>query len=428
MKAPAARRRPGATLLAVPLVSFCLLAPGCDGGGPSWTQWGGPGQDFRAESEGLAATWPEEGPPILWQRALGDGYSGIVVEDGRLYTMYRDGAEESVSCLDAGTGETLWEHRYEASPGDGHDHQKGDGPRATPLIAGDRIYSVGVSGKLHCLNKRNGEPVWSRDLWKEFGGNFLMHGYSSSPVAYGNTLITLVGGAGAGIVAFDLRDGSVVWSRHDFQNSYSTPKIVRVDGQDLLLAFMATELVGVDPADGELHWVYRHENEWGQNIGMPILSADGSMLFLSSPRAGAKGLALELNDRKFEVREVWATRKIQFFHVTAVRDGDHVYGSTGILTPTLMAGIDMKTGEIAWRQRDVAKANCLWADDRLIILDEDGVLYLATATPEGLTVHSSVELLDGVAWTVPTLVGRTLYVRDRSRVMAIDLGDVERPS
>lgn len=428
MNAPAVRRRPDASILAAPLLWLCLLAPGCGGGGPSWTQWGGPAQDFRAASEGLAATWPEEGPPVLWRRALGDGYSGIVVEDGRLYTMYRDGSEESVVCLDAGTGETLWEQRYQASPGDGHDHQKGDGPRATPLIAGDRIYTIGVSGKLHCLRKRDGEPVWSRDLWGEFRGNFLMHGYASSPVAYGTTVITLVGGPGAAIVAFDQRDGSVVWSRHEFQNSYSSPKIVRVEGQDLLLAFMASELVGVDPADGELHWVYRHENEWGQNIGMPILSADGKMLFISSPRAGARGLALEHKGREFDVREVWETRKIQFFHVTAVRDGNHVYGSTGILTPTLMAGFDMTTGEIAWRRRDLAKANCLWADGRLIILDEDGVLYLATATPEGLTVHSSVELLDGVAWTVPTLVGQTLFLRDRNQVMALDLGETGRSS
>ena len=121
------------------------------------------------------------------------------------------------------------------------------------------------------------------------------------------------------------------------------------------------------------------------------------------------------------VEEVWSTRKIQFYHVTTVRDGDYVYGSTGN-GPAFMAAINIKTGEIAWRKRGFAKANCLYADGKLIILDEDGTLYLATASPEDLTVHSQVELLDKVSWTVPTLSGKTLYIRDKHRIRALDLG------
>ncbi len=141
-----------------------------------------------------------------------------------------------------------------------------------------------------------------------------------------------------------------------------------------------------------------------------------------SPHIRPAVAPLTNNGGKTEIEEVWATRKIQFYHVTSVRQGDYVYGSTGMRAPAFMSAVNVKTGEIAWRKRGFAKANCLYADGKLIILDEDGMLYLATANAEDLTVHSQVELLDEVSWTVPTLVGKTLYVRDKKSILALDLG------
>jgi len=386
----------------------------------SWTQWGGPNQDFRAPTAELADSWPEEGPKKLWSRDLGEGYSAILVEDGRLYTMYRDEDKEVVIALDAGDGETIWEHRYDHAPAEGHITQYGKGPRSTPMIDGDRIYTIGVAGKMHCLNKKDGKVLWSHELWgEEFGGSFLNHGYSSSPVAYKDTVLALVGGEGHSIVAFNKKDGSVAWQALDYKNSYSTPRIYDVGGQDQLIVFMAEALIGIDPSNGELAWEYPHQNQWGQNINMPVM-VDGH-LFMSSLEAGAKGLKLTRNGAKTEVEEVWTSRKIQFYHVTSVREGDYVYGSTGGQV-SFMSAVNVKTGEIAWRKRGFAKANVVYADGRLIILDEDGKLALTTATPEDLTVHSEVSLLDKVAWTVPTIVGKTMFVRDKTNILALDLG------
>ena len=131
----------------------------------SWIQWGGPGQEFRAASTGLAAEWPEAGPRELWSRELGDGYSAILVEDGRLYTMYRSDEKEAVICLDATDGKTIWEQRYEHEPAEGHVRNFGSGPRSTPLIDGDRIFTIGVAGKMHALNKKDGKVLWTHDLW-----------------------------------------------------------------------------------------------------------------------------------------------------------------------------------------------------------------------------------------------------------------------
>ena len=407
----------------IPALVLVLVLPTAAAAEPTdnWTQWGGPRTDFKAPAVGIADSWGEFGPKQLWSRELGDGYSTILVEDGRLYTMYRSGDMEAAICMDAGTGETIWEHKYNHDPHPGHATQFGTGPRATPLISGERIYTIGVAGMMHSLKKEDGEVVWGHNLWGEnFGGNKLPHGYSSSPIEYQDTVIALVGGEGKSIVAFNKADGSVAWQSMSYKNSYATPQILEVDGQEQLVAFMAKELIGADPGTGEELWRYPQENQWEQNINPPAL-VDGQYLFLSSPQAGARGLKLSNQDGKTQVEELWSSRKIQFYHVTSVNDGDWVYGSSGTRSPAFMSAVNVKTGEIPWRKRGIGKANSVYADGRVVVLDEDGKLYLTTATPEDLTIHSEVELLDRVAWSAPTIVGKNMYVRDKVKIMALDL-------
>ena len=411
----------GAARLVLSLALACGAAQAGDKAA-TWLQWGGPNQDFSAPAKSLATSWPEGGPQQLWSRTLGEGYSAILVDGGRLYTMYRAEKKEVVVCLDAKSGETIWEHRYEHAPSDGHVYGYGAGPRSTPLIAGDRVFTVGIAGRMHALNKSDGEVVWSRDLWGgDLGGNVRGHGYSSSPVAYKGTVIITVGGENAGIVAFDQASGTVEWKALNFKNSHSSPRIVDIAGEPQLVVFMTEELVGVDPNNGQLRWRYPHGNQWGHNISMPIV-VDGDTIFLSSVQAGARGIRLVHDGEGTEAKEIWSTRRIQFYHGSVVRNGDWVYGSTGTTSPAFMAAVNLRTGEIGWRERGFGKANCVEADGKLIILDEDGVLYLARATPEELVVLAKTQLLNRVAWTVPTIVGKILYVRDNRQILALNLG------
>ncbi|MFQ5349558.1 MAG: PQQ-binding-like beta-propeller repeat protein, partial [Thermoanaerobaculia bacterium] len=313
-------------------LAAALLQPVAAGGETTadWTQWGGPGQNFRAPASGIADSWGEHGPRQLWSRELGDGYSTVLVEDGRLYTMYRAGDQEAVICLDAATGETIWEHRYDHDPRPGHVTQFGPGPRSTPLVSGDRIYTIGVGGMMHSLKKETGEVVWGHNLWGEvFGGNHLQHGYASSPIEYGDTVIALVGGEGKSIVAFDKTDGHIVWQAMSHPNSYGSPRILEIDGREQLVAFMRDGMVGADPATGEELWSYPIDVQFQQNINPPTL-VDGQYLFFSSLNSGARGLKLtNRDDGKTDVEELWSSRKIRFYHVTSVNDGDWVYGSSG---------------------------------------------------------------------------------------------------
>ncbi len=410
-----------AWVAALAWLAISLAAPGSIAEeSAAWRQWGGPTRDFLAPAAGLAAVWPEGGPERLWQRELGQGQSAILFEENRLYTMYRTGDDEVVVSLDAGSGELVWEHRYPA-PYQGQ-RGYGTGPRATPLLDGERLFTVGVGGIFSAFDKRDGRLLWRRELWGEaLGGNVLSHGYSSSPVAWGDLVIVPVGGENAGLVAFEQQDGGVAWSALDLRNSFSSPRIVELLGEEQLVVLMAREIVGVEPATGELLWSFPQVNQWKHNITLPTV-VDDDLVVISSPEAGARGLRLRRVDDGIEVEQIWASRRVQFYHAATVRDGDWLYGSSGTATPAFMTAINVRTGEIGWRERGFAKANCVGVDGRLLILDEDGVLYLASATPEGIEVHAKTELLERMAWTAPTVVGRTMYVRDDELILAVDLG------
>lgn len=385
-----------------------------------WTQWGGPHQDWIAPAAALADSWPESGPPRLWKRDLGEGYSAILADQGKLYTLYRAGGQEIAVCLKADTGETLWGHKDAVGPKPGHIEQFGSGPRATPVLANGRLFTAGVAGRLTCLDAQTGKSLWSKDLWDDNQATRLEHGYSSSAVACEDAVIVLVGGPGHAIVALNQADGKVLWQRHDFRNSYSSAKIIKLDGRDHLVAFMADEIVGLDPGTGELLWSYKIGNQFKQNVCLPLWG-DDNILFFSTSEGGSRGLKLSRQGDRVTTEELWSTRKIQFYHVTAVRVGDWIYGSTGSGT-CFMSALNAKTGEVAWRERGFGKATVIYADGKLIILDEDGQLALASPTPQGLNLRSKAPVLDRVSWTAPTLVGRTLYLRDQKSIMALDLG------
>ena len=233
----------------------------------------------------------------------------------------------------------------------------------------------------------------------------------------GETLFAV--GVSGRMHALDKSGGRVQWQALDFKNSYSSPTLATIAGEEQLIVFMAEELIGVDPDDGRLRWRFPHANQWGHNISTPVI--DGDRIFISSPQVGTRGLRLIPEGDTIRVEQVWSTRRIQFYHATAVRDGDWVYGTIGTMAPAFMTAVNLRTGEIAWRERGFSKANCVYGDGKMIILDEDGNLALATATPEGLTVHSKCKVAERYAWATPTLVGATLYVRDRKHIMALDL-------
>jgi outer membrane protein assembly factor BamB len=409
-------------LKAILLVAFLLSATAQTALAQDWAQWGGPHRDFKSDAKGLAASWPTTGPRRLWQRELGEGYSAIAAERGVLFTMYRRAENEVVVALDAASGKTIWEYSYSAPFSPDYDMTNGPGPHATPLVTGNLVFTSGATGKLHCLDKKTGKVLWSHDLLNEFHGTLRVNGYSCSPIAYKDKIVMLVGGQASALVAFNQKDGSVAWKKHDFKNSTSSPIVINVDGQDQLVAFMYGEVVGVDPENGNLFWSHPHPVDYGLNTSTPVWGPDNLLFISSGYDGGSRVLKLTRAGDKTTVEEVWAHRLMRVHFSNAIRVDDFICGSSGDFGPAPFTAIDVKTGKVLWRNRSFPRASFLFADGHFIILDEDGELMLANATAEGLTVVSKVQLLKNQAWTVPSLAGTHLYLRDRKNIMALELG------
>ena len=403
------------------LAFLLALGTGAPAQAQDWLQWGGPGRNFISDSKGLADSWPASGPRRLWNRTLGEGHSTILAEKGKLYTMYRKGEQEVIVSLEADSGKTIWEYSYDA-PTKGMDYSEGFGPHSTPLISGDTLYAVGALGSFHALDKRTGKVLWSHELWRQMGGRKLDRGYACSPIEFKNTIILQVGGPGQAVVAFNKNDGSIAWKKQDFTVSFSSPLLVDVDGQQQLVVFGAEQIVGLDPNNGDLFWTYPHRTEYGLNISTPVW-CDGNLLFCSSAyNGGSRVIRLTRKDGKTNAEEVWFNNKVRVHIGTIIRIGDYAYCASGDFGPSFFSAVSVKTGEVAWRERNFARASSLYADGKLILLDEDGSLILATVSPQNLKVIARTQLLQHLAWTVPTLSGTRLYVRDRKTIMALDLG------
>ena len=397
-----------------------VVVSGCTGK-VEWPQWGGPSRNFMVDAPRLADNWPEEGPPKLWTRQLGDGFASIIADRDMAYTMYRIDEAEFVIALDSKTGETVWEHRNQ-SPFTKLMAQFGPGPSSTPLMVEDRLFTIGTNMVMHCFDKRSGKVLWRHDLVEEYGAEVPGRGYSSSPIAYGDTVILPVGGQeGQCVMAFSQADGTPVWKNQDFKTTHSSPILINLHGEDQLVMFMASEIVGLNPRTGELLWSHPHSTQYGANLATPLWNGDELIFMSAAYDSGSRVIRLTSKDGKTVPEELWYSRKMRIHHGNVVRIGDHVYGSSGDSGPAFFMGMNMVTGKIAWRKRGFAKATCLLANDKLIILDEDGKLTLATASPEELIIHSEYQLTQHVSWTAPTLAGSTLYIRDRKNIFALDL-------
>lgn len=387
-----------------------------------WTQWAGPNGNFTVEADALAESWPAGGPKKLWSRDLGDGYSSIVSEAGTLYTMHRRGDQDVTLALDAATGKTKWEHANTAAFTPQMMMENGPGPHTTPLVLGDKVFSIGLLAVMHAYDKKTGKVVWSKNLYKDFpGSTFQNRGFSPSPIAYKNTIIVKLGGANHAIVALNPANGSVVWQKHSYENAPSTPLVASVNGQDQLITTFADEAVGLNANTGDLLWSHPHKTRWGLNISTPLYGPDNIVFLTSAYDGGARAIQLNKEGNKTVPKELWASNRMRVHIGTTLRVGDTVYGSSGDFGPAPMTAVDIKSGKVLWQDRAFAKANLISAGGKTMLLDEEGILALVQLSPQGMKVVSKQSLFTSNTWTPPTVVGTKLYARDRKTIAAFEL-------
>jgi outer membrane protein assembly factor BamB len=433
----------GAVLGAVCLPAVTFRPEQAVSSSSGWLQWGGPSRDFIVGATGLAETWPEGGPRVVWTRPLGPGHSSILVDEGMLFTMYRVGngrarqgpwdPAESVVALDAATGKTIWEHKYPAKI---EDFSFGAGPHSTPLIVGDRLFTIGTNKQLFAFEKKTGKVLWSHDLIAEMSAPSLLirpvvkAGYGCSPIAYRDTIICSVGGPGQSVVAFRQRDGGTVWKAGDFLVSETAPILITLGGREQLVILGGGTVNGLDPANGRILWSHPHDPGNDLNMNTPIWGPDNILFLSSAYKAGSRALRLIQNGGETQTEELWFSNRVRYMFLNALRLGDHLYGTAGDLGPSFLTAMDIKTGQMVWQHRGIGRASMVYADGKAILMEEDGDLSLVKLAPEGVTVLAQAKLFETMSWTVPTLSGGTLFARDREKIVALDVGgkSVPRPA
>src|SRR5688572_7797064 len=380
-----------------------------------WPQWRGARRDGVSTETGLLKEWPAGGPRLAWRvTGAGDGYSSFSVAAGRLFTLGARGGTEYVLAFDAASGKKLWE----VSNGRRFSNDRGDGPRSTPTVDGDRVYVFGSSGDMTVLDAASGKVFWTQNLLQKYGGSNINWGLSESPLVLNDRILVSPGGRGASIVALRKTDGSLIWKSQNDEPGYSSALLHPVGSVQQAIVFTAERALGIDVADGRLLWSYNRVANRTANIATPI--ARGNRVFLSSDYGtGAALLALSADGNGVKASEVYFSNEMRNHHASSVLVGDYLYGfSSSILT-----AMHFDTGKVAWRDRSVGKGSLVFADQRLYLFSENGVVGLADPNPAAYVERGRFQIKTGSlpTWSHPVVSGGRLYLRDQDTLYAYDV-------
>lgn len=391
--------------------------------GDDWPCWRGPQRDGISRETGLLKEWPQDGPAQLWKTKLSGGFSSVVVVEGRLFTQTKEKNQEVVLCLDATTGKERWSYRYDCNYADyptftgGGMPKSRTGPRSTPTVDGDRLYSLGATGVLLCLEMKTGKLIWRQDLLALGGAPCTKHGYCGCPLVVGDHIYLSLGGTkGKAIAALDKKSGRVVWQALDDPISPSTPAWDASGPTPQVIFFTGTAAVGVRPKDGTLLWRYPWKTQFDLNIATPIPAGD--KVFISS-NYGTGAALLRLNGTRAP-ETVWKKNTMQNHFSTSILYEGYLYG----FSDNRLRCVDFQTGSVQWDKAGLGKGALLIADGKLIVLGDHGQLVLAKANPDRYTEISRCQVFDRdtLTWTAPVVSGGRLFVRSQYGLLALDIG------
>lgn len=410
------RHAPGIGPLLLLLLS---LVAASNASAEDWPQLLGPRRDGTYNSEDLAESWPEAGPPIVWEKEIGHGFSNPVVANGQVIVFHRVGDEELVEALEPDTGKLVWTFRYATTYRDGFGFDPG--PRASPVVAGSQIYTFSPQGVLHCIRFSDGKKIWRANTHEEFGADKGFFGAASTPVVDGSRLLANVGGPdGAGIVAFDKDTGRVLWKVTDDEASYSSPVVADIAGERLAVFFTREGLQAVHSTTGEVRHALRWRARSHASVNAAVPLVMGDRVFLSSSY-GTGAILLDLSDD--EPKRLWSSDDaISNHYATNVYKDGYLYGFHGRQEyGQVFRAIELETGKVAWEQEGFRAGTATLAGDRLLILAESGELTMAAASPGGFKALARAKILDGTVRAYPALADGRLYVRNESRLVCVDL-------
>ena len=392
------------------------VQPGPD----DYPQFYGPRRDATLPGPRLARDWKAKPPREIWRHPVGEGWSSFAVVGQAAVTQEQRSEQEVVVRYELLTGREVWVHgideNFVTTVG-------GIGPRATPTVAGGRVYSLGATGVLSCLDLNDGSPLWSTNVLEDHDTGIPDWGMSSSPLLVDDLVVVQLGRVGRGIAAYRREDGSLAWQSGDDWGSYSSPVLATVSGVEQILAVHTDTVTSHHPVTGRILW---RQDLWSSTAGArvtpPIVLDDERLLFSSGYGVGSRLLRVQgtLDDDGnggFLVQELWRSPRLKSKFAPVVQRDGVVYGlDEGILT-----AIDPATGDRIWKKGRYGHGQLILVDDLLLVLTEKGDLVLVEAHPEEHRELSRIQAFNSKTWNPPALSGRYLLVRNNREAACYEL-------
>lgn len=423
------------------LVLALLLAAPATVVAADWPQWRGSMRDGRSAETGLLQQWPEGGPRLLLRTSgFGAGYSSLAVAGGKVFTLGDIGEDQHLFAASEKNGQILWRTRV----GPAWSDPMFGGARSTPTVDGSRVYALGTDGALLCADAGSGKPLWRRHLVKDFSGKMMFAGdrydwrFSESPLVDGTRLIVSPGARNAAMIALDKETGALIWraSVPDLGErgldgaGYASAVVSEAGGIRQYVQLLGRGLVGIAAENGHFLWGYNRIANHVANIPTPLVFGDH--VFASSGYgAGAVLLKLEPSGKGIAAREVYFLESdtMQNHHGGLILHEGHVYSGTG-LNKGFPLCVELKTGGVKWgpiRNHGSGSAAPTYADGRLYLRYQNGLMLLIEATPDGYQERGGF-MIPGVvkeSWSHPVIAGRRLFLREQDQLLVYDIARPE---
>ena len=381
----------------------------------AWPDFRGPHRDGRYDGPPILTDWPAAGLDPLWSQPIGGGYASFVVAGGLAFTIEQRRDDEVVAAYDVDTGVERWTHRW---PAHFREAMGGPGPRATPTWHAGRVYALGATGRLVCLDAATGDEVWARNILDDAAASNLTWAMSGAPLVVDDVVVVQPGGRdGWSVAAYDRLTGEVVWHGLDDVQSYTSPMLVTLGGVRQVLVVTAARAAGLRPDDGALLWEYPWRVRTVPNMAQPLVVGDARLFLSASYGKGAALMELTPDGDRFTAATVWETHRMRNRFSSSVLVDGYIYG----LDNSILACLDAATGELLWKGGRYGSGQLLEADGHLVVLTERGDLVLVRATPERHHEVARFRAIDGKTWNVPALAGGRLLVRNARQMAAFDL-------
>jgi outer membrane protein assembly factor BamB len=363
----------------------------------------------------IGTDWTASPPAELWRKRIGPGWSSFAVRGNLIYTQEQRGDSELVTCYSAATGKQVWAHRDKARFWESN---AGAGPRATPAIAGGRVYTLGATGILNALDAASGAVAWSRNAAADTEVKVPEWGFAGSPLVVGDLVVAATAGR---LAAYDVATGARRWLGPAGKGGYSSPQLATIDGVEQILLLHGAGVMSVAPADGKLLW----EHAWpGDGIVQPTVLPDGGVLIGSgsgygSNTVGMRRIAVAHGSGGWTTEERWTSAGLKPYYNDFVVHEGYAYGFDG----SILACIDLQDGKRKWKggRYGFGQVVLLREQGLLLVLSEQGELALVQATPEGHKELARRPAMDDKTWNHPVVAGGQLFVRNASEMVAFRL-------